>query len=385
MPRGTYVPLQPTLLAWALDQTGESSRSLAGALRVDRDVVDGWLAGESQPNTTQFRQIAAHLKLPTSTLLLKSPPEQGVPPSFRHPPGVGPERQITRDESQAVRAARRVQTVAKWIQARVDDLPSQYPAVPALTINDHPVEAAAALTQWLNWTTDIQVQANGPYAALKELRTRLEDHGILVLHLKMGKDGCRGFSLADDVWPIVVASRHYIPQARMFTYIHEVAHLATHTASMCMSTPATDLERWCEAVAGSFLLPEERAKAYMNALGLEHVSSVDDVTRIARRFKISLRGTAYRLQLLGLGDRDLFERVNRATDFPAPRSEDDAPPTETSADKRVREYGPTFSHLVVEAQDSRLLSQHDVLEYLDLPSSQLEAWRALATGEPTSK
>ncbi|MBE2320405.1 ImmA/IrrE family metallo-endopeptidase [Solirubrobacter sp. CPCC 204708] len=384
MARGELVPIRPVVLQWAMDEAGVSRRGLANALKVDVAKVDAWLAGTEQPTTTQFRGIATHVKRSTSTLLLAQPPAAGVPPSFRHPAGSTLGRTITREESAAVRSARRVQTVAHWILERTEH-DEQHAAVPTLEALSDPAEAAKTLRAWLDWSEQVQFTARNQYEALNEMRTRLEERGVLVLHLRMGKDGCRGFSLPDPLSPVIAVNRTYIPAARLFSYVHELVHLATRTEAMCMTTVGgNQLEAWCEAVAGNLLLPEDATRRFIQReLGVETVSTVTQVARVANRFRLSQRGTAYRLQLAGLGVGNLFAMVHAATDLPVPR-DDDSGPRERTAVRQYRQLGAAFSSLMLEAESRRLLSSHDVLDYLEIPAAQLNDWRTLARGEPTA-
>lgn len=374
------VPVRPAVLRWAMDEAGVGTAELAAHLKVPPSLVTEWLEGVSKPGTTPFRKIAAYLKLSTNTLLLPRPPDTGVPPAYRHPPGTAEGRTITREESDGVRQARRVQTVAHWVRDRAqEDSRVEVPQAEALS---NPVALAERLQEWSGWTVAHQTSARDPYEAIRTFREFLEDRGLLVLQLRLGKDGCRGFSLADDIAPVIAASRRYIPQARLFTFVHELAHLATGTETLCASDSfaASQLERWCEEVAGSFLLPRQVVAEYIQeTFDRDNVTEPSQVSRVARHFRLSQRGTAYRLQRTGLGSDDLFSKV--ASDLPQPR-DDDQGPRERKAVKQYRELGPSYSELLLHAEQRRLLSHHDLLDYLDLPAAQLPEWRDLARGEP---
>lgn len=361
-----------------MTEAGVSRADVAKRLAIPVETVDDWLSGDSQPTTTQFRKLAEYLKRSTAALLLPAPPQQGTPASFRHPPGAQHTRTTTPAEAEQVRAARRVQRIAQWIDERTESGDGK--PIPAVPTSVAPAEAAKTLSAWLGWSTERQRNAKDKYAALRELRDALEERHVLVLHLSLGREGARGFSIAGSTWPVIAVNRSYIPEARMFTYIHELAHLASNTESMCVSggLSGSELERWCEAVAGNVLLPDDVARAAVRELGVEQVTTVAEVESIARRFRLSLRGTAYRLQLAGLGAANLYARVNAATDWPAPR-DDGTGPREKSAVKRHREYGAAFSSLLLAAESERLVSSHDVIEYLGLPANQLDEWRSLAS------
>jgi Zn-dependent peptidase ImmA (M78 family) len=187
--------------------------------------------------------------------------------------------------------------------------------------------------------------------------------------------------LPDETAPLLAVNRRYIPAARIFTYGHELAHLIARTGSICLATTFRDdrMERWCEKVAGELLLPRNPVSHFvLDGLDVRSVSSIAEVRRIAGRFNVSLRATAYRLEELGLAAPNLYRLVDAGTDLPSPRLDDEGP-RERASKRRFIEYGPRFSRAVLEAETRGLLSSHDLVTYLDLPAGQLNEWRNLAS------
>jgi Zn-dependent peptidase ImmA (M78 family) len=192
----------------------------------------------------------------------------------------------------------------------------------------------------------------------------------------MGDKGCRGFSLADDVRPVVAVNTWYRPEPRLFTYVHELAHLASDTSSICVGYEATKTERWCEEVAGVMLLPEKPLRDFMTGqLGVKAVTGRGQVSRIASKFKISLSATTVRLIRLGFAPQSLGVLIDHGRDS---HTDSSGGKGERNSQKRIREWGAGFSALVLDAEQHSLLKQHVMLEYLDLPRTQLDEWRMLA-------
>jgi Zn-dependent peptidase ImmA (M78 family) len=380
MPATDPVPINPAVLGWAMEEASVGTGDLAKHLKVEPAEVESWLSGAQLPSTTLVRRMASYLRRSTATLLLPEPPPPSVPPSFRHPPGAVAGREITRRETQGVRTARRLQSLARWLHERMPGVqaPSSVPVVAAKPPSH---EAADLLREWLGWSIDLQTEARDPYAVQNEMRGRLEQRGLLVLHLRLGAQGCRGFSLTDDLRPVVAVNRRYIPAARLFTYGHELAHLLIGAGSICLTSfQANATERWCERVAGELLLPEPDLASYVSrVMRVRQVRTVPQVQQVARRFKVSLRATAYRLQATELGVPDLYGHVHTSTDLPGRPADDDGP-RERSSRARFVEFGPGFSHSLVDALERGALSRHDLVNYLELPGTQLTEWRSLVTG-----
>ena len=368
MPAPTYVPITPDVLGWAIEQAGLDAESVAARTDVDRGVIDQWVSGKGQPSKTQFKKLARLLRRPQAFFFLEAPPaDEGVPPAFRHPPSG--ERESTREELEAVRRARRIQKISIWASERVDDVRWQRNPIPERQRRS-PSEMAAAVREWLNWDTTEQQAASSASQVVKFIRTALEQRGVLALQLSIGKSGCRGFSLYDERKPVVAINTHYNPEARLFTYLHELGHLTTRADSMCVGYAETATERWCEAFAAAFLLPTEHLALRVELrTGGHTVRSIDQARRLARDFNVSLSAMAIRLDNLGWGN-DLFARVPRDADLKSGGGGRGADNTRGAA--RLRELGEGYFGLLLSAQETGALRRQDVLRYLDVTEEQLD-------------
>lgn len=71
-------------------------------------------------------------------------------------------------------------------------------------------------------------------AVVKLVRAKMEERGVLALQLSIGEGGCRGFSLYDDLKPLVAVNTAFNAEARLFTYLHEVGHLMRRSDAICV-------------------------------------------------------------------------------------------------------------------------------------------------------
>jgi Zn-dependent peptidase ImmA (M78 family) len=134
--------------------------------------------------------------------------------------------------------------------------------------------------------------------ALKVWRKSLLDTGIFVFKDAFRVNEYFGFSLYDDVFPIVYVNNSSTKTRRMFTLLHELAHLLFHTSgvdtledSYVPALPARQkrIEILCNQFATQFLVPE---KAFAEAIaGSDHSERTAEL--IAARFHVS-REVIYR-------------------------------------------------------------------------------------------
>ncbi|MFP5335712.1 MAG: ImmA/IrrE family metallo-endopeptidase [Actinomycetes bacterium] len=335
-------PVTPAVLAWAVAEDGRPLVDIAERLKVTEDVLDEWLAGESQPTRGQVTKLAEVLKRPRALFFLPRPPEQAtLPATFRHPPG-DDERDVGAQARRRVRQARRVQHAVSW--ALRNEQPVE---VPLAMTSDSPEASASRAREWLGVTIDEQRAWRDEYEALRAWREALDERGVLVFALEIGRDDVRGFSAWDDHAPLIVVNTSAVnPAARIFTMAHELGHLVTRQDAACIDLPrpfsGATVERWCEQFGAALLMPPNATGrlAHSRSIG-DGEADLDDVKAVATAFRVSHRAAALRLIDLGYAERSLYADVLRVF-RPKPPEKDAgrkiaSPPRPTL---RIRQYGP---------------------------------------------
>ncbi len=371
------VPISATVLDWALEETNVSNSALAEDLGVPASVVDGWRQGKAQPTSSQFHKLAKVLRRPESFFFLPHPPVHAdVPGAFRAAPG-RTAAEVSPDDAASVRTARRVQRISEWLGLKgyreASRIPgSSYP-------KDAPDLVAHELGEWLESDSSWE-RGSSSAAFARSVRVSLEDRGVLVLQLSLGSRGWRGFSLQSTSAPLIAANTYYGYQPRTFTYLHELAHLSTKTENLCVAATHDGLERWCDEVASSMLIParEARASAALRLAG-GSATTVEDVRLIANRFNVSLRASAVRLDSLGLLRSGLYDEVDSVAKVREVRkgSAGTGNP-QTAAQVRLQRFGAGYIQPLLRAQTDQVFSRADAQEFLDLSARQLSELHSLA-------
>jgi Zn-dependent peptidase ImmA (M78 family)/transcriptional regulator with XRE-family HTH domain len=375
--KATEVPLTPTVLEWAIKESGYSVPEVARAIGIDESELGEWLRGKSNPKLTPFRKLAAVLHRPAAAFLLAEPPKaDGVAVHFRRPANVDREG-LNPIERRHIREARRVQSTTSWLLRELGEAASSLPRVQtslALGL------VATNARQVLGVTTEAQLGWADESKAQAAWREALESVGVSVLLLRLGENSCRGFSIWDDYAPVMGISSYFRPTARVFTMLHEFGHLLTRSSSACVEQGrgqrlmrATDpLERWCEGFAAAVLLPEGpvlEQVARRRARTVSKTLTLDDAGAIARRFKASLRATVIRLIELGEAGWELYREI--------PPVSDDKPRGGggrglNRAELREQEFGARLQRLFVRGMREDLISRGDVLSHLRISEDDLE-------------
>ena len=381
MGKQEFVPLTPSVLEWAISQSGYSPAELARELRIEQGDLASWLEGTREPNLSQFRRLVKKLRRPSAVFLLPKPPPAQMP-EVQYRKSLGTARsKLNPVELRFLRQAGRLQRTLAWV-IRESERPRV--SLPKLSA-DQPSESAASTTrEILGVSLESQQGWRDSTEGFRRWRTALEATGVLVFQFPMGKGACRGFSIWDGYAPVIAVNTWWNIEARIFTLFHELGHLVTRTNSACNTiwnlmenTAAGSVERWCEEYAASFLLPSAALRDFLGErFGWEDglaVSDLSQVKAVASQFKISLRATAMRLIEVGAANWELFRQIPRVSDF----KEDSIARGRSRAKVRLERYGPRSRDLLLGAVESNILEKHDLPDYLNMSSSDLDLYADL--------
>lgn len=369
------IPINSKMLEWALRDADITAGSAAGITGKPVDTINAWLRGEDYPHKGDLQKLGARTGRSLSFFFLKEPPAPSrTEVNFRR--AASGESQDSATELRALRRAGRYQKIIQWAADDEGADPVILPDPP-----DSPEVFAERMRDHLGWSTAAQVRHSSKSAVYKDLRSRVEDAGIAVLFINAGEGNCRGFSLPNAVAPLVAINSAYrLASLRSYTLLHELAHLAKGVAAVCHDSSRQE-ERWCDAFAAAFLMPDAHLKAYFERKNwtFVDVSQIDERIRLtSNRYKASWHAVAIRLLRLGLTSQEVVDLVRTSS------READAGFNPNGGRRvpeiRLDEYGTTFTRAVVTLRNEQLLSELDARRYLHVDGEQFSSLKLLASG-----
>ena len=222
----------------------------------------------------------------------------------------------TKETVQSIQFAEGVQKALEQDSERTSELPR----FESTTSNE--IDRFALLARrYFDITLEDQIQAKDARAFYLICRKKIEDRGIIVLHDSFPEQDGSGFCLSHDRHPIIVVNtKRQTKGRRLFTLIHELAHVLMRKSGI--SDPFVQrnaTERACNRFAGSFLVPQTFTSALLRVSFTDQPDD-DDVKWASRRLKISQEATVFRLEQLGLyrpGSYDNWKALvhNRNPDY----------------------------------------------------------------------
>lgn len=374
MPTAAAIPINPEVLIWARRESGYPVERVAHRLGTREDRVQAWERGESQPTLRQLQQLASFLHRPLGLFFQPKPPKVSpLAADYRRLPGV-----IPGNESPAMRlAVRQMLTRRDNMANLLDELGEEITEFRLLAhLNESPELVASRLRESLGLTIETQLHWRDEWQALNAWRRAVEGLGVLVFQFsKVEIEEARGISLLHFPLPVVGLNSKEQPEPKLFTLIHEVVHLmlaAGNEESAALQERRSDeqwtsVEQFAEAVASHTIVPEKSLRIVITQEDMSEATwGLQEVRRIARRFRISPLAMATRLRASGYMTWAQYGVWKSAwqdylSNLP-PRPKGFAAPV----DQAVTRNGRPFTQVVLEAMHSNRITAVDASRYLEL-------------------
>lgn len=253
------VQVSPSVLTWALDVTGADQEGLFRRFK-----VADWLNAEVRPTLRQLQDFAKAAGVPFGYLLLPQPPVWALPvPDFRE--GFEGTPTPSADLIAVIGQSQRRQEWYRDYSLSIGAEPLEF--VGSL-IDIEPIGAARQIRSALAFEV---YERTGTWADTR--RTLLRNFealgGLTVATSMVGnntrrpldENEFRGFSLVDDIAPLVFVNSHQTLNGQIFTIAHEFAHIWRGSSGIGNEDPRSEglseVERWCNSVASEILVPRD--------------------------------------------------------------------------------------------------------------------------------
>lgn len=373
--------VEPSVLIWA------RSRANLELIAADRriDLPEGrvaeWEAGTRKPTIAELRRAADVYKRPLGVFFLPEPPEDfETLRDFRRLQGTEAAEWSAALHDEYRRAHAQREALLEIADLADSELSRGWRLVAHPDTDEQLADAgriALANVAPLPYPTS----GADEYKHLNYWIAALEKLGVLVIQTRGGQvetSEMRAFSLYFDEVPVIALNGADWPRGRLFSVIHEYAHLLLHTSGLCDTT--TDmravsedrqLEARCNAIAAEILMPSSAVLASDMVLdrapGYEW--SLPELVDAAKPFGVSVESFLRRLVTL--------RRVplTQYTTFREGRSERDRRGNRTGKGNfyltKARDLGRGYVRTVVGARQRQLIDSATAAAFLDVKVDQI--------------
>lgn len=281
--------INPRIISWARERAGLSEDNLAKKLSIkDTKKILEWEAGETKPTFKQAQKIASATNIPFGYLFLIDPPQESLPIPDLRTVGDKHHEELSIEAKDIIK-----QVIAKqeWYKDYLIKLEA-----PRLTFigKFNTKDSINEVAQDIRNTINVEIPTKGSWEDYyRNLIKGAENARILVMRSgivgnntrrKLQVSEFRGFAISDDIAPVIFINSSDAPTARLFTFIHELAHLWIGKSGISDLSPShLEEEKFCNSVAGEFLVP----KKYFFKLWKPEERLISNLTNISSALHVS--------------------------------------------------------------------------------------------------
>jgi Zn-dependent peptidase ImmA (M78 family)/transcriptional regulator with XRE-family HTH domain len=362
----------PSLLVWAREKAGYSVEQASKRASIKSERLAAWEAGTQKPSFAQLRKLAEIYRRPVALFYLDEPPVRfEAMHDFRRGSSELAGVVASPELSFEIRRAYDRREWALELLTDIGETPADFTTQIRLRSNTE--EAATQLRHALAITLDKQQAWKSESDAFRGWRSVLERAGVMTFQAtEIQTAEARGFAIQAHPLPVVVVNIKDARRGRIFTMMHELAHIALGDGGICDlhdTDKADDTETYCNRVAGAILFPRE---ALIDSdVVREHPRGVSEWTpqeieQISRRFGGSREAALVRLLTLGLTTWSFYKkrRAELLKEWASLRREQTgfAPPHQVA----LASAGQMFAGIVVESFNRDKITASDVADYLQV-------------------
>ena len=375
--------ITPELLVWAREAAGLTLGAAAAKLRVDPQRLSAWEHGDARPTIAQLRGAARAYKRPLAIFYLPEPPLDFQPlKDYRRVPDAEVGR-LSPGLLAAIRRAHAVREAALELRELADEPVREAPRLAEPSTD--PERYGAAMRALLNVTLAEQKAWRNPGPALNAWIDAISRLDVLVLQVQsIAIQEMRGFSIWTDRLPVIALNGGDFPRGRIFTLLHECAHVLLHADGVCdvlprrrSRGPTDEVEIFCNRAAAAALMPLE---AFRSEPALANPPSDGRWTEhtiqlLSDEYSTSREAVVRRLYTLGLTTWD-FVQEKEAEYRDAYQLFREEQKRKRGADERaggpsyyrmkVRDLGRGFIESALDAYHRRAITGSDLSEYLEI-------------------
>ena len=311
------------VLKWARERLGLSLSDAARQIGVNEETLSAWESQEKYPTLTKLYVLAEKYGQPPAVFYLPEPPsDEPLPHDFRYLPdsadqGVNPA---------LVKEIRRAQKIRDEALDLLEDLGVRQPSFKVRAqLNDEPENVAQKIRAVLGIDLNEQSRWRDTGVARKLWTEAAERISILVLYTeRITIKEFRGVSIGGEGGlPVILLNGQDSDAGRVFTLMHEIAHLALQNAGICnpfevpskAKTRNTETELFCNRVAAAALMPKTSLLEDPQVRkATRHTAWPDDYLEpLARHYSVSREAMLVRLLELGKTNQGYYD--DRRRDF----------------------------------------------------------------------
>lgn len=379
MKENIHIKVNHQVLVWARESLALTRNQASEKIGITSRRLIQLEEGEKQPSLDELKELSKVYKRTIATLLLVQPPkEKPLPPDRR----TINSKELPKFHEKTIMAVRKARALAQSFIELRDELGIEIPKLIFRTsLNEKPQAVAIRIRQFLKLNEIREIKNINE--ALDAYIEKVESLGICVFQLSLTQDGLRGFSITDDLIPIIGIKRGGEPaSAKIFTLFHELGHILLNEGGLCDLSEKTniEIERWCNAFSAEVLIPTNEL------LQMELVvDQASQGNKIWNKKELVVLGNYFHVGPLAIL-RSLLENQLTTAKYYSERHQAwnkpqfgraKHPEGRNIAKETIKEKGRTYVSLAFSAYDKNRIDLKDLSDFLGVKLSYIQKTRQL--------
>lgn len=374
MARAIRALVEPEVVKWARTSANLEPLAAARKIGVEQSDVLGWEDGTVRPTIKQLRDAAKVYRRSLAVFFLPEPRNDfGTIRDFRRfDPDQSP-LWSTALLAELRRAIDQRDVFLEITDLRGQTLPRTWLA-PDETAPDETVAAQVRKHLLRHSDSAPPARAKDDYTHLNFWTALIEESGALVLCTEGGgvsTEEMRAFSLSFTKVPVIVLNGADWPRPRLFSLLHEYAHIVLHEEGVCDTStdrrPKTDarqIEARCNRIAAAVLMPPDEIVSSPEVQRHERDEpwTLYELLDGSRRFGVSAESYLRRLTTLGLARVVEYDEFKKSTN-PIERKGNESGKG-NYYNTKVRDLGRSYVRAVTDAHRIHLIDSYRASQYL---------------------
>jgi len=362
------VPVNPKVLQWARTVRGLDVEAAAKLLGIPSDDLHSYESGKKKPLVGFLRRMSNKYRINFSSLLMPEPlPITKRPADHRERFGRHP---LSIDTIVAMEEVAEALETFEDISSEIRGIvPRLNIGVAALTEDTEDV--AARERKKFGVSMEEQRSWRSLTSARRHWRHRIEDRGVFTYMIPLPLEELSGFSILNDgLAAICVNDKEPTEGAKIFTLFHEYCHLLLRQTGVSDENDRNGVERFCNQFAASFLIPFDMLREIISEIigdiDIPYDFSDSQVKKIARRFRVSNRAVALRLERTHLAPTGFYGKRTGPWDIPVERVRVTSKRGPSAIQIRVKRIGRLHAATVLEAVRRHAINSFDASQLIGL-------------------
>lgn len=393
----TMIRVNPNVFFWLIDKSGWKLSEIANEIDTDESEINTWKAKNDNIviPISKVETISKLIKRPLSAFFLPEPPmDLKLPKDFRKLTDTSREETpaFTRETLLAFRKASHLQEVSQNLLKNLNA--PIISKIPKNSLSNNPETIGAVEREKTGFTIKMQTDLPNPTAMFEVLRDWLGRQEIYVFQYDFPIEDARGFALIDSDPKIIVISKNDAIRGKIFTLIHEYAHILLRESAICnldsdnsSNAEIARIENWCNRFAASFLFSKEKAIEEFAGYNPAEEDILKFLEYLSKKYKLSGSSLLVRYRFLDKIDYPFYiatkERIESKFRAKRTKAKEDRAVLKAKglevpfAPKKPKEKsiyddrGSNFVSLVLENSNKGYITERDVMDILELKVNHL--------------